>query len=549
MSLREEIASLIKGDVADDAETLKRFSRDTSVFERRPALVISPKDADDVAKIISYASSEKKKGANIAIAARSAGTDMTGGPLTDSLVLSFTKHLNKVHEVGSDYVVAEPGVYYRDLEKQTLGKAGTLIPSYPASREICALGGMIANNSGGELTLHYGKTERYVEELDVVLADGSKTTFKPLTQTELAKKEAEKTFEGEIYRKIHDLIMDNRGAIEAARPNVSKNSAGYALWDVWNEEKGTFDLTKLIVGSQGTLGIVTKARLKTVKLKPHRAMLVVFLSEISHLPEVVKRILKCDPESFESYDEHTFSFAVRFMPQMLKQMGLWQAIKLGFAFLPEVGMVLTGGVPKFLLMAEFAEDTKEAAQDRVREARHTIDNLPVHTKLIFSNLGREKYWKVRRESFNLLRKSLPGLSAAPFIDDLVVKPETYPEFLPELNELLSHYKFTFTVAGHIGNGNFHILPLMDLTSEESHRVILELTPKVYDLVAKYKGSTTGEHNDGIIRTPYLNTMFSHEVLALFAEVKKIFDPLNILNPGKKVGGTEADIAKYMITKK
>jgi FAD/FMN-containing dehydrogenase len=149
----------------------------------------------------------------------------------------------------------------------------------------------------------------------------------------------------------------------------------------------------------------------------------------------------------------------------------------------------------------------------------------------------------------LLRKSLPGLYAAPFIDDLVVDPSTYPQFLPELDALLSKYNFTFTVAGHIGNGNFHIFPLVDLSSTDARNMILELTPKVYDLVFKYGGSSTGEHNDGIIRTPYLEKMFGKEMVALFQEVKTIFDPLNILNPGKKVGGTKADIAKYMITQK
>lgn len=544
MSLKNDL-SFVKGEVADDVATRNVFSRDTSIFQRQPAVVVSPKDVDDVAGVVKYAHVAREKGEDVAIAPRSAGTDMTGGPLTDSIVLSFTEHMNRVHAIGNDYVVAEPGVFYRDLEKQTLAKAGTLIPSYPASRNLCALGGMIANNSGGELTLQYGKTERYVQELDVVLSDGSKAMLKRLSPSELAQKEAEKTLEGDIYRKIHDLLLENADEIEAARPGVSKNSAGYALWDVLDEKTGTLDLTKLIVGSQGTLAIVTKAKVGTVRLKPSRAMLVVFLTDIAILPEIVRRILAHKPESFESYDEHTFSFAIRFMPQMLRQMGLFEAATLGISFIPEMLMML-GGVPKFLLMAEFADETPEKAQDQAREARHAIADLPVRTKFAFSDISREKFWKVRRESFNLLRKSLPGLYAAPFIDDLVVNPETYPQFLPELNALLSQYKFTFTVAGHIGNGNFHIFPLMDLKDPEVHKTILELTPKVYDLVARYKGSTTGEHNDGIIRTPYVKTMFSPKMLELFAEVKKIFDPLNILNPGKKVGGTEADIEKYMI---
>jgi FAD/FMN-containing dehydrogenase len=547
MSLREDLEKIV--EVADAPETLRRFSRDTSIFEVTPKIVALPRDESEVVDVVKYVHARRSEGATIAIAPRAAGTDMTGGPLTDSISLSFTEHMNHVFEVTADYVLAEPGIFYRDLEKITLSKGGALIPSYPASREICALGGMIGNNSGGELTLRYGKTAQYVEALDVVLSDGSTATFRPLSDTERNQKESEKTLEGDIYRRIRALIESNWETIEKARPKVTKNSAGYALWDVWDREKGTFDLSKLIVGSQGTLAIVTKARLKLVKLKKQRAMLVVFLSDIELLPEVVHRILRHNPESFESYDEHTFKFAIRFMPQMLRNMGLFAAAKLGLSFLPEATMMLFGGVPKFILMAEFAEDTLDAAKDRAREARFAIHDLNMRTKLIFHDAGREKYWKVRRESFNLLRKSLPGLYAAPFIDDLVVDPNTYPHFLPELNALLSKYNFTFTVAGHIGNGNFHIIPLMNLSDAEAQRTILELTPKVYDLVFKYGGSSTGEHNDGIIRTPYVEKMFGSDTTKLFREVKEIFDPLNILNPGKKVGGTEADIAKYMITKK
>lgn len=533
-------------DVNTSTETLNRFSRDTSIFERKPALVAYPRNADDVATVVKYVHEKQEAEGPLSIAPRAAGTDMTGGPLTDSIALSFTEHMNRIVEIGTEYVVTEPGVFYRDLEKETLAKSGTIIPSYPASRELCALGGMIGNNSGGELTLRYGKTADYVELLDVVLSDGSKAEIHPLSQTELAKKESEQTFEGSIYRSVHDLIMNNRAEIDAARPIVSKNSAGYALWDVWDESRGIFDLSKLIVGSQGTLGIVTKARLKTVVLKKHRAMVVMFLSGIAELPEVVHRVLKYEPESFESYDDQTFKLAVRFMPQIIGHLGIVQMFKLGFAFLPELWMVLTGGVPKLILMAEFAEDSPEAAREKAREARISLKDLPVQTKISHGEIDSKKYWIIRRESFALLRKNLRGLYASPFIDDLVVPIESYPEFIPALNALLKEYKLVYTIAGHIGNGNFHIIPLMNLSDEKARATILELTPKVYELVAKFHGSNTGEHNDGIIRTPYLKMMFSPKMLELFVEVKRIFDPLNIFNPGKKVGGTEGDIEKFMI---
>jgi FAD/FMN-containing dehydrogenase len=545
MNIRGSIVELIQGDVADDADTLKKFSRDTSIFERRPSLVVYPKDESDVRAIVKFACEAKQKGEGLSVTARAGGTDMSGGPLSDSIVVSFTKYMNRMIDIGNDYAVAEPGMYYRDFEKQTLAKNGMILPPYPASRETCALGGMIANNAGGELTLQYGKIERYVRRLDVVLSDGSRATLQPFAKNELEAKKKEMTLEGEVYREMDELLAVHKEVIAAAKPNVSKNSAGYALWDIIDDVRGTFDLSKLIVGSQGTLALITRAHLSLAKPKPHHAMLVIFLSNLSTLPEVVRRVRAFEPESFESYDNHTFKLAARYGYEFLRHMRLWQSLKLGLAFLPEVWMTAVRGVPKLVLLAEFAENSDREAKDKAHKARATLNDLPISTQIALGTM-EQKYWKIRRESFALLRKHIHGLHAAPFIDDIVVHPDDYPKFFPELSALLAKYDIMHTVAGHIGDANFHIIPLVDLGRPEHRRAIMELTPAVYALVAKYKGSITGEHGDGIIRTPFLGTMFNPKMLELFAETKRIFDPLNVFNPGKKVGGTIDDIEKFMI---
>lgn len=546
--LYQRLKEGMRGAVCADAATRARYARDTSVFARTPAIVAYPKDADDVAAMVRTIAGARKDGIPGSVTARAAGTDMSGGPLTDSVVAVFTKHMNQVIEVGDGYAITEPGVYYRDFEKATLAHDRQLMPSYPASRELAAMGGIVNNDSGGERSLEYGKTRDYVESLDVVLADGSQATFGPLSADELERKCGLDTLEGSIYRGMRDLIGEHRDLIEKARPKVSKNSAGYALWDVWDARTGVFNLAKLITGAQGTLALTTRMRLRLVREQPNRSMLVVFLNDIETLPEVVKRVLPFNPESFESYDDHTFRLAVRFLPQMLAQMGLLAATKLGLSFLPEVGMVLKGGVPKLVLMAEFSEDTHEQALFQATKARAALADLGLVTSVKRDERGAAKYWKVRRESFALLRKNAKGLYAAPFIDDFVVPPATYPQFMPELNAILGEYDLIYTIAGHIGNGNFHIIPLMNLADPKVRSTILELSPRVYALVMKYGGSTTGEHNDGIIRTPYLPQMFGPEVVQLFAATKRIFDPENIFNPGKKVGGTFADIERSMITR-
>lgn len=549
-------------EIHRDEPTLRAASRDTSLFEVVPEGVVYPKDAAELAEAVKVVLGRKQNGEEISITARAAGTDMSGGPLNTGIIAELTKYMNHVIEVhpaeggvGDDYAITEPGVYYRDFEKETLAK-GLLLPSYPASKDLCAMGGIVANNSGGERTLQYGKTEKYIESMDVVLSDGSTAHFCHVSPEKLEAKKKLDTLEGTIYREMDHLLATNATLIEAHRPKVSKNSAGYALWNV-RQADGSMNLAKLVCGSQGTLALWTRAKLKLVRPKEHRAMLVIFLNDLAVLPEIVARILPYSPESFESYDDKTFTLATRFLFDMLKQMGLAHAVKLGFEFLPEVEEVLVGGVPKLILMAEFADDSIEAADSRATLAREAIADLGLRTELERNEAASEKYWIVRRESFALLRKSLHGYYASPFIDDFVVPPASYPQFLPDLNAILEEYKgrFIYTIAGHVGNGNFHIIPLMDLAKPESRQVILELSPRVYDLVLKYGGSTTGEHNDGIIRTPYIAKMFGPEMAALFAETKKIFDPLDIFNPGKKVPapsttgpeGTEASIAKFLIT--
>ncbi|MBI3572445.1 FAD-binding oxidoreductase [Candidatus Kaiserbacteria bacterium] len=550
-------------EVRKDAVELKAASRDMSLFEVMPAGVAYPRNPDELSELVRAVGAERKRGVQTSITARSAGTDMGGGPLNSGIIAVFTKYMNKMGDVALDeervlrqepqdfvtagFAVTQPGVYYRDFEKATLAK-GLILPSYPASREICAMGGIVANNAAGERTLEYGKTEKYLEELAIVLSDGSQATFKALSPEEVEMKKGQKNLEGEIYREMDALLTKNAKLIEAHRPKVSKNSAGYALWNIRDPRTGATNLAKLICGSQGTLALWTRAKLRLVKPKEHRAMLVIFLQDLNLLPLIVERILPLGPESFESYDDHTFTLAVKFLPEMLAEMGFAKAARLGIDFIPEAEVVLAGGVPKMLLMAEFAENSIEDADKKAASAQSALADLHIKTKIEKNERESEKFWIVRRESFRLLRKNLHGLIAAPFIDDFVVPPASYAQFLPELNALLAKYsdKFIYTIAGHVGNGNFHIIPLMDLGKPAVRRVILELAPLVYALVIKYGGTTTGEHNDGIIRTPYLPLLFGPEMIALFAETKKIFDPLGIFNPGKKVGGTFADIERNMI---
>ncbi len=551
MNLKKEIAGKIEGECFDDAKTLDAYSRDASFLEVKPRLVVFPKNRADLQALVRFVNENRVNDPTLSITMRAAGSCMSGGSLNESIIADVSKHFGGIlgfedmHTTGGGggtngltggSVRVLPGTFYRDLEPKTLEK-DLILPCFTASKNLCALGGMIANNSAGEKTLRYGRMEDFVQELRVIFSDGNEYLVKPLTRRELDTKMLQGDFEGNLYKNLFELIVQNQEKILTAKPHVSKNSAGYYLWNVWDEHAGIFDLTKLIVGSQGTLGIVTEAKIRLVPVEKYSKLFLVFMRDLKNLGNLVEEILPLKPETVESYDDSTMKLAIRFLPEMLKTMKTSSFFKSMFSFIPEVLMMLTGGIPKLIVLVEFSGNDEKQIVDKMKELRAKIAHFKFKMRESKSMSESEKYWTIRRESFNLLFKHVRGMRTAPFIDDVVVRPEFLPEFLPKMRAILDRHKLVYTIAGHAGNGNFHIIPLMDMTKKENHDLIPVVSEEIFDLVKSYDGSFTGEHNDGIIRTPYLEKMFGTEIVALFARTKDIFDPRNIFNPGKKVGGT------------
>ncbi len=529
-------AAGFRGEIADDLATRQLYSHDASLFEIIPSLVVAPLDSKDIQTIVSLVSKEKPTSPKLSVTARSAGTDMAGGAINESIIIDFNKHLTTIGEVTATTANTQPGVFYRDFEKATL-KHGAIMPSYPASRDLCSVGGMVANNSGGEKSLEYGKVKDFVKELKVIFADGNEYVVKPLSGASLKSKLAQNDYEGKIYKKIYDLCEANYDVIKAAKPDVSKNSMGYTLWEVWDRETGIFDITKLIVGSEGTLGLVTDITYKLVPIKPHSGLLVLFLKDINKLGELIPKVLEAKPATFESFDDQTLILSIKFMPYFLKMLGFKKFIHLLLTLIPD-GLQLLRGIPKLVLMIEFNGQTEEEVRTKIRSlhtelkhhrARYEINGFEEDP----TELKSEKFWIMRRQSFSLLRSKVKDKHTAPFIDDLIVKPEYLPEFLPKLRKIIKKYNLFATIAGHMGDGNFHIIPLMKLEDKKDRAKLLPAMKEVDELVLKYKGSLSGEHNDGLVRGPWLEQQFGKQVLKLFKEVKHTFDPENIFNPHKK----------------
>ncbi len=526
------------GNVEDSKETLEFYSHDASMFEIKPKLVIAPKTAKDVQAAVKVVAERKAHDAHLSLTARSAGTDMSGAAINDSIIVDFNRHLHKFIKLDKDKATVQPGIFYRDFDKKT---GDYLLPSYPASRDLASVGGMVNNNSGGEKSLEYGKTEKYVPHMKFVFADGVEREVKPLHKKELDKKMAQKDFEGKVYRDLFNLIEKNYDMIKAAKPKVSKNSTGYRLWDVWDRETGIFDLTQVIIGGQGTLGFVTETTFQLVPRRTHSGLLVLFMRDIDALGELIPKILTHKPATFEGFDDQTFWLSIRFMPSFLRLLGPVRFIKLLFGLIPD-GFQLFRGIPKLILMVEFNGESEQEVRDKVKALHKDLGSFRARYEINgFEELptegASEKFWVMRRQSFQLLRSKVHDKHTAPFIDDMIVNPEYLPEFLPRIRQIIKKYKLFATIAGHMGDGNFHIIPLMKLEDKRDRKKILPAMKEVNNLVLKYGGSLSGEHNDGLVRGPWLEQMYGKEMLQLFRETKNIFDPQHIFNPHKKANAT------------
>ncbi|MBP6925978.1 MAG: FAD-binding oxidoreductase [Candidatus Pacebacteria bacterium] len=570
MSFIQELTRLLPGAV--QTQNLETYTKDWSLFSIMPSMVVAPKNSADIQTLVKLVSQYKKDNPELSVTVRAAGTDMTGGPLNNSIIVDVMQDITGIQKVertvggmqksfyGHNYAITGeavvlPGTFYRDFEKETRAQ-NLILPCYPASKDICAMGGMVANNGAGERTLKYGQNKDFVKKLRVVLSDGNEYLLEPLTFAQLQATMSQDTFLGKIYSDVYTLIKNNWNVIQDHKPKTSKNAAGYYIWDViqapsiekFEEGIGFFDPTKLVVGAQGTTGIITEITYKLVDEKPSHDLLVVYVKDLTVVPELVKRLMKYDLEMLEMYDDNTFKIGIKFFKDFIRDKGFWGAIKYSIRFFPEVWMAFTQGVPRLIVLAEFTGQTETEVHAVMTQAEHSIHALDVSSRRVTSDIEEEKFWDFRHDSFKILtehssksRHDGAGSRTAPFIDDIAVNPEHLPEYLPKLIEILDSYELLYTIAGHLGNGNFHIIPLMDINEIGDGKKILEISDKVYNLALQYGATLTAEHNDGIIRTPYLEKQFGPEMVELFTQVKNIFDPQDIFNPRKKVKGSFQDI--------
>jgi FAD/FMN-containing dehydrogenase len=516
----DDLKKVVRGEVDVSTAALKAYSHDASIFEVTPSAVVYPKNVADLSRLVHYVTERNLEGADVSITARNGGTCMSGGSLTESYMVDMSRHFNHVGGVdtGGRTMWVQGGVMHIDAEKKA-HEAGLFFAPYTSSRDICGIGGMIGNNASGEKSVKYGPTSDNVTNLKVMLSDGEVYEFGPLTARQVEAKKQLPTFEGKLYRELTALIDSNWNLIDKHHPRTIKNAAGYPLWELWDKQRAHFNLSRLFIGSQGTLGIVTEAELKLVPLPKASRMLVVPIQTLSELTPVVKTVMAHHPVTCETFDHHTYELAEQYHPEDADRAHLAKG-------------------KHMVVLAVFDGDSQEAADKTAYEAKVAVESIGREVLWVDDQAVLESFLLIRRKSFRmLLEHPHADMRAMAFLEDTIVPLEHYGEFLAALEAILREYKLIYTYAGHIGDGSIRLVPLINMEQEGAADLVIELETKVNDLVIAFGGSISVDHNDGLIRTPYLEQFFGPEMYTLMARVKELFDPLGIFNPGKKVGGT------------
>lgn len=512
--LREHIV----GEVVTSASARQFFSTDSSIFKVTPQVVVYPRSTDDVRKIARFSWQLAERGKSIPITARGAGSDQTGSALGDGIMLVFPAHMNKLLELDTKKNLArvQPGINYRNFQ-DTLKTHGRFLPPYPSSVDYTTIGGAVANNASGERTVKYGDTRKFIESLQVILANGELIQTGRLTKRELNHKKGLSTFEGEIYRQLDGLLSDNQPLIHTMQKNVSKNSAGYNLADVKNAD-GSFDLTPLLVGSQGTLGLVTEVDLSIMPNNMNRSLVVVGFEKIEDTGIIMEDILRLQPAAVEMVDHYLLEFIEKHYPNQLK--GL-----------------LEPPFPKILLLIEFDDLGKSVQSKKIKKLSKILRRVTTDFQVTTDYDEREELWKIRHSAAALMSHSDGKKKAIPIIEDGIVPVSELRNLLPAIYDLFAKYKLDVAVWGHAGDANLHIEPFIDLTALGDRQKVFKLMDEYYEIIVKLGGSTAGEHNDGRLRGTYLPKLYGEEAYKLLRAVKSIFDPHSILNPGVKIDVT------------
>jgi FAD/FMN-containing dehydrogenase/Fe-S oxidoreductase len=519
----EKLSQSIDGEFYSDRTHRIIYSTDASSYRELPLAVVIPRHKEDVRKVLAFAREH-----NTSVIPRGAGTSLAGQVVGAGIVVDISKYMNRILEFNRDerWITVEPGVNLAELNIYLKPYSLQFGPETSTSNR-CRLGGMLGNNSCGLRSLIYGSVREHVLEVETLLADGSEALFGPLTKAGfLAKCESEtNTLESSIYRQIKEVLSDKQTRDKIAEvypePAVKRRNMGYAVdflmnTDPFTENGTTFNFSKLLAGSEGTLAFTTSIRLNLIPLPPKIKCVVP--AHFTSLEEALYAnilVLKHHPSTIELMDDIIMNCTKESLSQRENRFFIQ-------------------GDPKAILMIEFAADTREEI-----EASHAgmVEELTragygYHFPLIFGDDQIKKVWELRTAGLGLL-SNIPGdKRSTTVIEDTAIAPDKLPAYVAEFKTVIQKYGLNCVYYAHIATGELHLRPLLNLKDPEDQKIYASLAQDVAVLVKKFRGSLSGEHGDGRLRGSFIPFMFGEEIYQLFKEIKKTWDPYNILNPGK-----------------
>ena len=529
--LEQELRRRVSGEVRFDPFSRVLYSTDASIYQMEPVGVVIPRSAADVQATIEVARDN-----GVPVLPRAGGTSLAGQTVNHAIVMDFSKYLNQVVEVNRDegWARVQPGIVLDQLNRELLPYGLMYAPDPTTSSRAC-VGGGIGNNTCGAHSVIYGKSLDHIMELDVILSDASSTHFRPMGSAELEAKLSGAGLESEIYRGVRRLAQDNDAAIRARYPNIMRRVSGYNLDEFLTESIGPyagsaipveqgghgFNLTRMVVGSEGTLCVATEAKVNLVPRPTMTALSVAHFHDIFEASEAVKEILNHGPSSIEIMDKNV-------LDRSRQSLGLGTAMSI---IAPDPK---TGENPGAILAIEFYGESEDELNAKMDGLKRDLERrrLGYACLNLLDRAAQASVWNVRKNGLGLLMSMRGDAKPLPFVEDTAVDPETMGEFVRRFDEIVRNHDTEAAYYGHASVGCLHIRPVVSLKDQEGVNRMYSIAEEIADLTREFGGSLSGEHGDGIVRGVWTEKMFGTEIYQLFQELKSTWDPDGIMNPGK-----------------
>jgi FAD/FMN-containing dehydrogenase/Fe-S oxidoreductase len=504
--------------IHNDDQTRRLYATDASSYEELPEGVAFPRSAQDIVSVVNWAQST-----GTSITARGAGTSLAGQTTGDGIIMDVGRNMNEIVDIDAESRVAhvQPGVIRDSLNRQA-AKHNLLFGPDTATTNRCMLGGMIGNNSCGIFSIKYQTTREHILEIDAVLSDGSRATFRPLSEQELKEKMQLESLEGHIYREIITLVRNHREAIleNYPHPDIIRRNTGYALdrlceMQPFDPDGRPFNMAELLCGSEGTLAMTASAKVRLLPRDSESIVVVPHFSTLRKAMEATVEIVKEDPAAVELVDDIILDATKGNIEQRENRFFL-------------------EGEPKAILIVQLDGNDPDKLKARAKKLTERLQELELSNTapIITDDEKIERVWNLRKAGLGLLMGLGSEGRTPTFCEDTAVRVPDLPDYVDDFQKIMDKHDTNCVFYAHASVGELHLRPVINLQKAEEIQKMKTMAGEIADLVRSYRGSLSGEHGDGRTRAPYIEKVLGPKMMPLLKRVKQIWDPDNIFNPSK-----------------